>query len=79
MHDARSLLSRRDVPSGTDEEVHCRVVGKGGRIGDVDDDAGALQRIREPLARDGVHPRIRRGPEHLVAGVPQVGDDLGAY
>ena len=74
MADARRAIGGEQVRPGRLEEGH-RLVVEGGRVGDVHDDLGAGQGVREALAGEGVDAGIERGGDGVVALRLQVGDD----
>ena len=67
-----------EVAGGGLEELHDGVVLERRRVGDVDDDGGTFERVRQAFAREGVDTRGRRGGQHLDALISERGHDFRA-
>jgi len=59
MLDTRGDFRHQDVPNRSPEEVHHRRVLPDGRVRDVDDDIGTLERFGQSLAGDRIDARVR--------------------
>ena len=68
-------LRREQVVRRRREEREHVVVGERRRVRHVDDDVRADEHLGEPLAGDGVHARVRRRCDGLVAVLDEVLDD----
>ena len=73
---ARLRLSGEQVVRRHLEELHHRVVLERGRVGGVDDDVGAGQRVVEPRAGDRVDAGLERRRHRLVTVLAEPVDDL---
>src|SRR5262245_29005946 len=71
-----SLFSGDQVATGSLEELHHRLVFERRRVRDVNDDLDSRHRLRQPLACEGVDPRVRRCRQHLVTTFPKIADQL---
>jgi hypothetical protein len=75
---ARCARGSDQVQRGRAEEVERRLVLERKRIAYVHHHLSAGQGWRQALAGEDVHPRARRGGDHLVAVPAQARDDLGS-
>ena len=76
--DTSDRLGFEEVAGGGLEELHDGVVLERRRVGDVDDDGGTFERVRQAFAREGVDTRGRRGGQHLDALISERGHDFRA-
>ena len=76
--DARRLLGREQVAGRGLEELEHRRVLERGRVGDVDDDVGALEHLGQAFAGERVDAGVGRRRDRLVPVLGELGHDLRA-